>query len=122
MSSLKAAAPGKNPAATLVDFLFDEIGNESADELAVAENLIAAAELYPEVGKLMCGYVEQLTDVISERLKLISPSAKPDQRWKVAYGLVSLLFCDTSMGSLGLSPKFAKASRDCALLLGQGLK
>ncbi len=114
---LRAAPAGNDPARALIGYLFDDMDGQSADSILVAENLIAAAERYPEVGKLMRQYVEDLTRTISERLKLVHPNSKRPRRWKIAYGIVAILFNDASLVPLGLCSKYNKAAKDCALLL-----
>lgn len=119
--SLREAPAGEDPAATLIGYLFDDLSGQSADAILVAENLIAAADRHPEVGELMRQYVADLTKVICGRLKMVHAGAPQAQRWRVAYGLVAILFNDASLAPLGLAPRFTRASRDCATLLVDSL-
>ena len=117
LRALESAPAGDDPRAELLGQLFDEMGGKSGEAILVAESLIAAAEQFPFVGDAMCQYLDDLTRVLGKRLAHVAPKASPAARWKVAYGLTSILFNDSSLVVLDLPPKYRRAARECAGVL-----
>ena len=111
---LQVAPAGKDPRKTLLGLLFDGLANDSADAILVAESLIAAADRYPFIRERMGSYMDDLTQVICERLALVHPGSKANDRWQIAYGLTSILFNDASLATLNLPAKYRRAAKACA--------
>lgn len=117
LRALEQAPAGRHPHRTLLGHLFDDLADQSGETILVAESLIAAADRYAFIGDLMCGYMNDLTKVLSRRLALVHPDSKAAARWQVAYGLTSILFNDSSLATLHLPPKYRKAAKACAATL-----
>jgi AcrR family transcriptional regulator len=114
---LEMAPRGKAPTRELLQQLFGGSAGQNGAEILVAESLIAAAERHPAVHDLMRDYLDRFARVLSRRLALIHPAASAARRWQVAYGLISLLFNDSSLVTLRLPPKYHKAALACATVL-----
>ena len=111
----------KNRTKELLSYFFPDKPVESTEHVLVVEALIAAGEQHPDVRQLMFGYVDGLVGDVSKQLRLAFPNASKQQRWGVAYGIVSICFNQESLSPMRLPPKYLKAARACAEVLVESL-
>lgn len=110
LRDFELAPTGSHPKKTLMDLLFYS-SEHTSDSILVTESLIASADRYPEIGQFMRQFIDDYTEVISRRLKLIHPDSSPSKRWQVAYGILSILFNDASLIALNMPHKYERAAR-----------
>lgn len=115
-------AKGQEPVDRLMGFLFPNTPFETAESLLVVESLIAAGEVYPDIGNLMRGYIDGLVEKSANLLKEAFPASSKQNCWSVAYGVVSICFNQESLTPLSLPPKYTKAAKACAMRLIDSLK
>lgn len=105
----------------LLSYFFPDEPVESTADLLVVEALIAAADNDAAIRQQMLDYVDGLVGDLAQQLKLAVPTARPQQCWDVAYGLVSICFNQESLSPLRLPPKYLKAARSSAETLVRSL-
>ena len=98
----------------LVDFLLPAQPTGTTEELLIIEALIAAADQYPQVRKLVFESIDDFTQLVADQLKQISPQSSRKRCWEVAYGLVCISFNQESLQPLQLPKKYLYAARSVA--------
>ena len=112
----------KDRTTQLLSYFFPNKPAESTNDILVVEALIAAGEQYPDVRKLMFGYVDGLVTKLAKQLRLAFPKARKQDCWNVAYGVVSICFNQESLSPMQLPPKYLKAARTCSEALVNSLE
>lgn len=118
---VEACPVGRSPRKELLRMLFAEFTGQSGSDILIAESLIAAAEREPELQQIMRDYMDRFAAVLTKRLALVYPQAPARRRWQVAYGLIALLFNESSLVTLRLPAKYTAATKSCAEVLVDSL-
>jgi AcrR family transcriptional regulator len=112
MESLVAALPQRNRLAKLIDLLFAAGCASTAEDLRVADALIAAAGSRPALRSMLRVWYDDFEAVIFTELRRAHPKAKRAAVAEVATAIVAMAFCADSLTPLGeTGPIFARSRR-----------
>jgi AcrR family transcriptional regulator len=116
LEALVTDLPTNNRLQALVDRLFDEQYFDK-NLVLVTEALIAAAEEYPELDRLISTTIENIIQVICKEVKLEYPDGKNEDINIVATGILGIYFNVDSLSLLGDIQEIRRNSKIAALTL-----
>lgn len=98
----------------LIEALFQTETHSNAEDVAVAQALISAGELYPDIAERLRGWVVRFDALIAKELADRFPHASKTDIQAVAFGLLGIYFNADALAPLGLPRRFDAASKTAA--------
>lgn len=114
LNLLAGAATGARRMKVLLSAFFPGTPSTSGSDVVLVEALIAAADEYPDVAKLMTKLVRRTVETTRDVLQAEYPQADKSDVWEVAYGVVGISFNQESLVQLSLPPRFGRAALGAA--------
>jgi len=106
--------PDTNRLESLVEALFDPSLRSSSQDLAIAQALISASDLYPDIGAGLRSWMLKFDRLVGKELSTQYPGAKPSAIAAVSFGLLSIYFSVDAFGPLQLPDQFSKSAKQAA--------
>ncbi len=106
----------------LIEALFQPDSHSNAEDVAIAQALISAGDLYPDIAEGLRAWVLRFDALIAEELAAAFPDAhKPDIE-AAAFGILGIYLNADALAPLGLPRRFGVASKRAAQKLIETLE
>lgn len=106
----------------LIEALFHTDSQSSAEDVAVAQALISASDLYPDIAKSLRAWVLSFDSLIVGELAASYPDAREADIQAVAFGLLGIYLNADALAPLGLPRRFGAAAKTAARKLVETLE
>ena len=98
----------------LVEALFHPESQTGAQDLAIAQALISASELYPDIADKLRAWVLKFDHLLAQELAVEYPAASGADIEAVSFGILSIYFNIDALNPLGLPTRFSDNAKRAA--------
>lgn len=120
VTALSQINASEKTAEQLLELVLEACGTSSFHDVLIIEQFIAAAELYPEEARKLASYIDDFTNALAQKISEWSGSSQSS--WAAAYGVVALIFNESSLVPLKMDKRYSEAAFSSAVILLESVK
>ena len=106
--------PSTRRISRLIDALFDPANQTDSNDVAIAQALISASDLYPDTAARLSSWVQRFDELLCAELIAEYPKASQSAIQAVSFGILGIYFNADALAPLRLPGRFNTAAKAAA--------